>query len=265
MLILLPPSEGKAAPGEGSPIKLGDLSLPKLRPARRQVFDALIALCRPRDDEPARAVLGLSPGQRDEVRLNAGLRKAAAMPAGSVYTGVVYDALELSSLPPAALAQAERSILISSGLWGAVRITDLIPPYRCPIGVNLPGVGPLGSFWRQAMSGVMAKTAAAGLVLDLRSSGYATMWQPVPAAAAQVAAVRVLHERTVDGVTKRSVVSHFNKATKGRLVRDLLIAGVEPTTPQDLIAALRDLKHTVEATTPSAGKPWLIDLVVPEL
>src|SRR5688572_21545301 len=103
MLILLPPSEGKAEPAEGAPVRLGDLALPKLRPARTQVLDALVALCRPRDDEPARTVLGLSPGQRDEVKRNARLRRAAAAPAGEIYTGVVYDALELATLPPAAL------------------------------------------------------------------------------------------------------------------------------------------------------------------
>lgn len=265
MLILLPPSEGKADSAEGKPVRLASLSLPGLRPAREQVLEALVSLCRQRDDEPARAVLGLSPGQRGEVQRNARLRRAAAMPAGEVYTGVVYDALELGSLPPAAYALAERSILISSGLWGAVRITDRIPPYRCPIGSNLPGVGTLGPFWRKALAGAMAKTAAGGLVLDLRSSGYAVTWSPVPSAAAQVAAVRVLHERTVDSVTKRSVVSHFNKATKGRLVRDLLLAGASPTTPAELVTALRDLKHTVEAEPPAPGKPWRVDLIVAEL
>ena len=39
--------------------------------------------------------------------------------------------------------------------------------------------------------------------------------------------VRVLHE--VDGT--RKVVSHFNKATKGRLVRALLEDGAAPGTP----------------------------------
>ena len=51
---------------------------------------------------------------------------------------------------------------------------------------------------------------------------YAAFWRPPPDA--QVATVRVLHE--VHG--RRQVVSHFNKATKGRIVRALLEDGADP-------------------------------------
>jgi hypothetical protein len=40
--------------------------------------------------------------------------------------------------------------------------------------------------------------------------------------------VRVPHERSVAGVPQRSVVSHVNKATKGRLVRALAKRGTAP-------------------------------------
>jgi uncharacterized protein len=42
------------------------------------------------------------------------------------------------------------------------------------------------------------------------------------------------------------VVSHFNKATKGRIVRALLEDGADPRTPDRLAEALRDLGWTVE-------------------
>ena len=77
----------------------------------------------------------------------------------------------------------------------------------------------------------MRAVAADDLVLDLRSTGYAAMWAPTGAAIKRTTTVRVLHERLIDGVARRSVVSHFNKATKGRIVRDLATAGAEPHTP----------------------------------
>lgn len=81
--------------------------------------------------------------------------------------------------------------------------------------------------------------------------------------AGRTATVRVLHSQIVDGVEKRSVVSHFNKATKGRLVRDLLVAGAVPATPAELVRALRDLGYTVEAEAPAKpGKAWSLDVVV---
>ena len=61
------------------------------------------------------------------------------------------------------------------------------------------------------------------------------------------------------------MVSHFNKATKGRLVRDLLLAGARPRTADGLVGALRDLKYTVEEQPTPAGRPRQVDVVVTEL
>ncbi len=47
------------------------------------------------------------------------------------------------------------------------------------------------------------------------------------------------------------MVSHFNKATKGRLVRDLLNAGTNPRTAAGLVTVLRDLGYRVESTSPT--------------
>jgi uncharacterized protein len=99
-----------------------------------------------------------------------------------------------------------------------------------------------------------------GLLVDLRSSMYAAFWRPPAELAPRVATVRVLHE--VDG--RRQVVSHFNKATKGRIVRALLESGLDPRTPTRLAAALRDLGWTVHEGPPTPrGTP--LDVVVRQL
>ena len=103
------------------------------------------------------------------------------------------------------------------------------------------------------------------VVLDLRSGAYAATWTPRGALAERTLTVRVLHERTVDGTPTRSVVSHFNKATKGRLVRDLLLADARPRTADALVGALRELKYTVEEAPRATGRPRQVDLVVTEL
>lgn len=253
MLVLLPPSEGKAAGGDGPAVDLGALSLPGLTEARAAVLEELVALCAG-DEEKAARVLGLSAGLRGEVAKNAGLREAPTRPAGEVYTGVLYDALGLASLSAPARRLAQRSLLVFSGLWGAVRPGDRIPSYRCSMGVRLPAAGPLGAYWRGPMARVLPEAAGDGLVLDLRSAAYASAWRPRGAAAARTATVRVLQQRT------RTVVSHFNKATKGRLVRALLEAGARPKDPAELATALRDLGFTVE--TPAPGK---LDVLVADV
>ncbi|MFC8301506.1 peroxide stress protein YaaA [Micromonospora orduensis] len=265
MLILLPPSEGKADAGTGRRFSPDRVSLPELNPARERVLDALVTLCAGPDEEAARVALGLSEGQRDELRRNARLRAAATAPAERLYTGVLYEALGLASLPAPAQRAARRSILISSGLWGAVRLADRIPPYRCPIGARLPGVGALSAYWREELASALDGAAGRGPVLDLRSGAYAATWTPRGELAERTVTVRVLHEREVDGVPVRSVVSHFNKATKGRLVRDLLLAGARPRTAAQLVGTLRELKHTVEEQTTAPGRVRQVDLVVSDL
>ncbi|MEV6755885.1 peroxide stress protein YaaA [Streptomyces sp. NPDC051214] len=265
MLVLLPPSEGKASSGRGAPLKPESLSLPALADARQAVLDELVDLC-VADEEKARDVLGLSEGLRGEIAKNAELRTAGARPAGEIYTGVLYDALGLATLDAAAKRRAARSLLVFSGLWGAVSVTDRIPSYRCSMGVKLPGLGALGAYWRTPMASAMPEAAGDGLVLDLRSSAYAAAWKPKGEVADRTATVRVLHAQMVDGVEKRSVVSHFNKATKGRIVRSLLETGTQPKNPAELVEALRDLGHVVEAEAPSkAGKAWALDVVVREI
>ncbi|MFK4689561.1 peroxide stress protein YaaA [Streptomyces pristinaespiralis] len=265
MLVLLPPSEGKADSGRGAPLKPESLSLPGLAEARAAVLDELVELC-VADGTKAQQVLGLSEGLRGEIAKNVELRTAGTRPAGELYTGVLYDALGLGTLDASARRRARHSLLVFSGLWGAVRIGDRIPPYRCSMGVKLPGLGALGAYWRGPMESVIPEEAGGGLVLDLRSSAYAAAWKPKGEVANRTATVRVLHSQIVDGVEKRSVVSHFNKATKGRIVRSLLEAGAAPRSPAALVEALRDLGHVVEAEPlAKAGKAWALDVVVSEI
>ncbi|GIE97292.1 peroxide stress protein YaaA [Paractinoplanes rishiriensis] len=266
MLILLPPSEGKTPPAAGEPVDPAGLWLPALAPARRRVLTRLVALCRrtsARSVAESLRVLGLSDGQRDEIARNAVLASAPAGPAGSVYTGVVYEALDAATLTPVARDWLDRSAVVFSGLWGVVRLTDPIPAYRCPVGVTLPPpVGGLTAYWKKALKPALDRAAKDTPVLDLRSGAYAAMWTP---AGSRAATVRVLHERTVGGVTQRSVVSHFNKATKGRIVRALAEAAAEPRTIDEVVTALRDLKYTVEEQPAPAGRPRQLDVVVAEL
>ena len=79
------------------------------------------------------------------------------------------------------------------------------------------------------------------LLVDCRSSAYASAYKSEAALP-----VRVLRERVVDGQTKRSVVSHMAKATRGDITRSLLLEDVDARTPEELADALRDLGHTTE-------------------
>ena len=260
MLILLPPSEGKDSPARGRPLRMADLSFPALTATREAVAGALVRLC----DGPtarARSTLGITARQEEELRRNRALLTAPAAPAAEVYSGVLYDALDLASLPARSARRAASDIAIASALFGLLRVTDRIPAYRLSGDASLPGVGRLAAAWREPVAGAITQAAATGVVLDLRSSAYVALG-PVPAELSQRTAVaRVLHER--DG--RRIVVSHHNKATKGRIVRSLL-AQPRPKTIPDLAGILGAGGHRVGLRPPTKnGQPWTMDVVVREL
>lgn len=263
MLILLPPSEGKTAPVRGRPLQPDRLSFPALAPARAEVLRALVDLCTTDGAaglEHAAQVLGVGNSQAGEVVRNGTLDKAPAIRASRVYSGVLYEALGLGSLTGPAKRRAGRRLAITSALFGLVRPQDAIPAYRLSGSVSLPGVGNLAAFWRRQLDPAVREAAGRGLVVDLRSSTYASFWRPGPDLAARTATVRVLHE--VGG--RRTVVSHFNKATKGRIVRALLEADGTPGSPSGLAEQLSDLGWQVERT--GAGRHGSgLDVVVTEL
>ncbi|UOY00646.1 peroxide stress protein YaaA [Blastococcus sp. PRF04-17] len=246
MLVLLPPSETKAAGGDGPPLELAALTAPELTPVRTELVEALVELA---DDVPAsRTALGLSPKQDEEIARNADLWTAPTRPALQRYTGVLYDALDVGSMTRVQRSRAAHRLAVGSALFGLVRGGDQIPAYRLSAGSALPGLPTLRALWRPALAPVLA--AVDDLVVDLRSGSYAAL-APVPGAVT----VGVLSERP-DGT--RSVVSHFNKAHKGRLARLLATTTAEPDTPTRLRGLLRRAGLHVEHDGGSA-----VTLVVP--
>lgn len=234
MLILLPPSEGKAAPTRrGRPVEPGRLSHPELTEARVAVRDALIKASGHAD---ALAILGVAPGLAGEVEHNTRLDAMRAQPVSKVYTGVLYDALSYGSLSVTGRRRATRSLRVQSALWGPVGPGDRIAPYRLSMGVSLPGIGPLARFWRSRLGPVLGDLAGSGVVVDCRSSTYTGAWQPEPAAMHRYVAVRVFTE--VDG--HRVAISHQAKHTRGLVTRLLLEAPAAPRSPSrvaELVAA----------------------------
>ena len=113
MFIFIPPSETKAFPGDADPVDLGSLALPELAPTRKRLRDALARLSRGKA-ATALETLGISEGQSGELAHNREIAQAPAGPAADVYTGVLYDALDLPTLRHRGLILDH--VLIFSGL-----------------------------------------------------------------------------------------------------------------------------------------------------
>ncbi len=211
MLILLPPSEGKTRPASGAPLDLESLSFSRLTPVRAQLLRTLVKLC---NGNPKRAmeVLGLGTTQADAIEINAALPEEPTARADAIYTGVLFSELDLPTLDEASRKRADESLAIASALFGLLRPDDLIPAYRLSGNVTLPRLGTVAGRWRTPLPRAMRELAGDGLLIDLRSGTYTALGKPPAELAHRTVTMRVLHEH--QGV--RKVVSHFNKATKGR-------------------------------------------------
>lgn len=219
MLVLLPPSETKRPGGTGVPFDLAALTFPSLAPQRDAVIDALVALST--DEETAARVLKLSPKRRHEIDDNAALRGAPTLPAIDRYTGVLFDALDAARLDAEARAWLGAHVAIHSAPFGPVGALDGIPAYRLAASTSLPGLPALRRVWGAAVTTAL-REAAPDFVLDLRSEAYAALG-PIPEGV-ESAYVRVV---TGGGDGPVRALNHFNKRTKGELVRAL--AATRPT------------------------------------
>ena len=212
MLVLLPPSETKASADEGDPLDLAALSFPTLTRTRRALLREVARLSR-REPAAMSKALGLTPRQSGELVRNRSLVTAPALPALELYTGILYDNLGYPSLRGRARRRADESLLVCSALFGLLRPTDAVPPYRLSGGTVVPGVGGLAPVWRPVLEPLLV---GQGFIVDLRSGDYAKLAR-VPGSVH----VRVLR----DDRGRRTVVSHDNKWTKGLLARALCVDG----------------------------------------
>ncbi|WP_432935375.1 YaaA family protein [Kribbella sp. CA-253562] len=250
-LILLPPSEGKTGRTRGRSVDLDSLSFPELNPTRESVLDTLAKVSATSD---AFGVLGVGPSLAHEVERNINWRSEPAVPASELYSGVLYDALGYSTLPPGSKRRANSRLLVVSGAWGALRMTDRVPPYRLSMGTTLPGLGQLASVWRGPLRTTLDAAVGKSVIVDCRSSTYAAAWRPSGELAAKWVAVSVVRERA--GV--RSVVSHNAKHTRGLVARHLLESGKDPGTPKALHKLVAERWH---AELDRTGAGWTLTVV----
>jgi cytoplasmic iron level regulating protein YaaA (DUF328/UPF0246 family) len=261
VLLLLPPSEAKSAGGSGP--ALGDrpvLSTPELAAPRQRLAAALRRAAR---TDPTRLAAGLKlpPGLADAaLAADRSVSTAPTRPALDRYAGVVYAALDVASLTPAARRRAEREVVVLSGLWGVVRGADPVPDYRVPASGVVAGIGSVTTHWRAPLAEALPGLVGDEPVLDLRSGDYRAMWRPVGGLRDQVVAVRVLAERGTGAHRTVGPVSHHAKTVKGLVVRHLVSGRCRHRDP---MAALADAADALDlrVVDTSSGPVRSVDLV----
>ena len=176
-LILLPPSEGKAAGGTGTAWSAGSMSF-DLDERREVVIDALERAMRRSGPQRQRllGVKGAALASATEADL--AIRTAPTLPAIERYSGVLFDALDHRSLPAAQRRRLNTDVCIVSGLWGPVTPADPIPDYKLKMGATLPRLGKLSTWWREDLSTALAARAQGRVVWNLLPTEHAAAWRP---------------------------------------------------------------------------------------
>ena len=233
LIILLPPSEGKALSGR-SQTKFQHSSGTfgkSLAKKRRELIDALKTA-----GGGSAKLLGVSGANLIRAQqANLALPGAKTLPASERYTGVVWEHLDLKSLPHATQNFAKINIVIVSGLLGLVTAGDEIPDYRLKIGASLAPFGKLASWWRDDLSLALNNFCKGAIVIDLLPQEHAATF---------VANAKLIKQYfRIDLVTKSGTAGgHDAKACKGRLARYLLENSADPTSA---IKSFKDAKFKV--------------------
>jgi cytoplasmic iron level regulating protein YaaA (DUF328/UPF0246 family) len=214
MKILLPPSEKKNEPGQRKAIKWDSLSFHE----------------------------DLTSSRMAVLKKHKEMDLSHCDFASNVYEGVLYQALDYTSLSAAAQTRANNSIIIISAAFGALRLTDIIPYYKFKIDPSL---------WKDPLA-IALVGFKDELIVDCRSSTYSNVWTPNPR---NTVGIRVF--KKVAGQLK--VITHMSKLTRGEVTRYLVSQAKNPQTPQELHKLLSKefICRLIEA---EGKKSWFIDV-----
>jgi cytoplasmic iron level regulating protein YaaA (DUF328/UPF0246 family) len=166
------------------------------------------------------------------------------MPALQRYTGVLFDALEADSLEPAARTRADETVWLFSALFGPIRAGDVIPRYRLSWDSKLPGDS-VKARWQSHADEIWSGE----FTIDLRSEGYRTL-APLPNGAG-------VFVRVVTDLDQAAAAGHANKASKGRLVRQMVESGQAVDSASECVDLVADLGWEV-AISPDSPEEILL-------
>ena len=215
-VVLLPPSQGKADGGRGRPWETAPKAFPELTDERRRVRDAVRRAIAEGDAERLLGARGphLAAALADWDALD----EAGTLPAARRYRGVVWEALAVDALSPAARRRLNARVLVPSGLWGLLAARDAVPAYRLAMGASVPGLGSLAAHWRPHVTAAIARRAEGAWVIDLLPMEHAASLDPAGLGSARLLRVAIVEE----GDGGRRALGHAGKALKGRLAREIL-------------------------------------------
>lgn len=184
--ILLPPSRRKQPGGNPFAPDMFDYRssntfnfFSELNPARRDLIDDLHEAMDGASHAEVASFLDIEENEVEEaIEINEEILDSPLMSALDRYSpGPMYQAMDFANLPTGAQRRMLENGVIFSGLFGLLRPDDLIPNYVVPLTADLPEVGPVADYWREAVSELLNDALEGEFVWDFLNEECYEVWE----------------------------------------------------------------------------------------
>lgn len=218
MKILLAPSETKKSGGEQS-FNPTSLLFTPLAPQRTKLLHTYTNVLQQGDMEVLSKMFGIKK-EADILKHKKDIIHELTMKAIERYTGVAFDYLGYTDLNTSAQTYIDNNVILFSNLFGPIKANDLIPEYKLKQGESVGDIKP-EKFYNEHAAHLMEEYLENEEILDLRAGFYDKFYKPTKP------------YTTLKFIKDGKVVSHWAKAYRGIVLREIAKAGV--TTIEDFM------------------------------
>jgi len=212
MKILLAPSETKRSGGESS-FDPGTLLFDELIPHRIKLLHTYTNVLQKGDIPALSKMFGLKK-ESDILKYKKDIIHELTMKAIERYTGVAFDYLGYEKLNETSQEYIDSHVILFSNLFGPIRASDLIPEYKLKQGEAVDDIK-VEKFFHDHSAALMETYLKEDEILDLRAGFYDKFYKPKKA------------YTTLKFIKDGKVVSHWAKAYRGIVLREIAKAGIE--------------------------------------
>lgn len=213
MKVLFSPSETKTHLAHHPPMDENSFVFPTLYSKRLEIQKRYTTYLHHASETQLQKLFGLKDIEKIRLLQHEPLEHRFTCKAIERYDGVAYDHLSYTTLPIDAQMWIDENVMIFSNLFGPVLAKNMIPEYKLQQGESLDTFKP-EHFYKQHFSTILDTWVEGESILDLRAGFYEkfyTLKQPYI---------------TLKFLKKGKVVSHFAKAYRGKVLRE--VARVQP-------------------------------------
>lgn len=237
-MILIPNSEGKIEGGDVdlayrfvSNLKKNNYFI-KLQPQRDLIVDEIRRIIRDYGEEELSVFFDLKGDNlKSAISTMTALKDEECMSAIERMSGVMYNAIEYSSLKDIEKRNFEESVIILDGLFGLLKPLDLIPNYKCKVSMRLFD-STLAKFWQKELRGYFEYVCRDKLVLDVLPNSH----REIVSKEGNVNRLEIIFAKKSGDFYK--LEGHASKELKGEFIR--YVVGFNSISKDDL----KKFRHT---------------------